>query len=93
VARGPDGGFSFERPGGEPLPEVPTPAPVPDDPAEALQEQSEALGLRLHARTACPAWLGERLDVGWALDVLHPLALAARPDRGPASTRSPDRAT
>jgi hypothetical protein len=23
--------------------------------------------------------------VGWALDVLHPLALAARPDRDPAT--------
>jgi len=21
-----------------------------------------------------PGWLGERLDVGWAIDVLHPLA-------------------
>jgi len=22
-----------------------------------------------------PGWLGERLNVGWAIDVLHPLAL------------------
>jgi hypothetical protein len=22
-----------------------------------------------------PGWLGERLDVGWAIDVLHPLAV------------------
>src|SRR2546428_7833290 len=29
----------------------------------------------LHARTATPGWLGERLDVGWAIDVLHPLSL------------------
>ena len=35
----------------------------------------DAQGLRLHARTACPQWLGERLDVGWAIGVLHPLAL------------------
>jgi hypothetical protein len=27
------------------------------------------------ARTTCPGWLGERLDVGWAIDVLHPRAL------------------
>jgi len=28
-----------------------------------------------------PGWLGERLDVGWAIGVLHPLAnpLAGRP--------------
>jgi hypothetical protein len=32
-------------------------------------------GLALHARTATPRWLGERLDVGWAIDVLHPFAL------------------
>jgi hypothetical protein len=31
-------------------------------------------GLRLHARTACPGWLGERLDLAWAIGVLHPLA-------------------
>jgi hypothetical protein len=85
VARGPDGGFRFARPSGEPLPEVPAPPALPDDPAEALQEQHEAAGVEIHPRTACPAWLGEPLDVGWALDVLHPLALAARPDRGPAT--------
>jgi len=27
------------------------------------------------AETGTPSWLGERLDVGWAIDVLHPLAL------------------
>jgi hypothetical protein len=26
------------------------------------------------SRTGCAGWLGERLDVGWAIDVLHPLA-------------------
>ena len=36
--------------------------------------QHEAQGLRLHARTTCPCWLGERLDLVWAIDVLHPLA-------------------
>jgi len=29
----------------------------------------------LDARTATPRWLGERLDVGYAMDVLHPLAI------------------
>jgi hypothetical protein len=36
----------------------------------------------INSRTACPQWLGERLDVGRALDVLHPLA--ARASRPPA---------
>jgi hypothetical protein len=78
VARMPDGSFLFRRPDGRALPDAPRPAAVPDDPANRLRAEHEAQGLRLHARTACPSWLGERLDVGWAVDVLNPLA-GARP--------------
>jgi len=74
VERGPDGALRFRRPDGRPLPDVPAPTAVPADPVGALRAQHGAQGLRLHARTACPGWLGERLDVGWAIDVLHPLA-------------------
>jgi hypothetical protein len=74
MERHPDGTLSFRRPDGRPLPEVPPVAAVPDDPVQALRARHDAKGLRLQARTACPAWLGERLDVGWAIDVLHPLA-------------------
>jgi hypothetical protein len=74
ITRGSDDTFQFRRPDGRPLPDVPPPAPVPADPAEALRDTHDANGLKLHARTALPQWLGERLDVGWALDVLHPLA-------------------
>jgi hypothetical protein len=74
VERQPDGELSFRRPDGRPLPESPPPAPVPVDPVEALRGRHDAHGLHLHARTAMPGWLGERLDVGWAIDVLHPLA-------------------
>ena len=69
-----DGALRFRRPDGRPLPEVPAPATVPADPVAELRARHEAQGLRLHARTTCPGWLGERLDVGWAIDVLHPLA-------------------
>jgi hypothetical protein len=79
VARGPDGALQFRRPDGRPLPEVPPPAPVPGDPITALRERHDSQGLRLTARTACPSWLGERLDLVWAIDVLHPLAQRARP--------------
>jgi 5-methylcytosine-specific restriction endonuclease McrA len=75
VFRGPDGTLDFRRPDGRPLPEVPPTDPVPADPIHALHAQHAALGLRLRARTACPGWLGERLDLGWALDVLHPRAV------------------
>src|SRR5881409_2167964 len=68
------GAFQFRRPDGRLLPEVPPPSAVPADPVQALRARHEGQGLRLHARTACPGWLGERLDVGWAIDVLHPLA-------------------
>jgi hypothetical protein len=62
------------RPDGQLLPEVPPPPEVPDDPVRMLRARHDADGLRLHARTATPGWVGERLDVGWAIDVLHPLA-------------------
>jgi hypothetical protein len=47
---------------------------VRGDPVRVLQARHEAEGLHLHARTATPGWLGEHLNVGYAIDVLHPLA-------------------
>ena len=73
--RQPDGELRFRRPDGQVLPEVPAPPAVPRDPVHALRAQNEADGLHLNARTAMPGWLGERLDVGYAISVLHPLAL------------------
>jgi 5-methylcytosine-specific restriction endonuclease McrA len=81
LARQPDGELCFRRPNGRLLPEVPPPPGVPADPVQILRARHQAEGLRLHARTATPGWLGEPLDVGWAIDVLHPLAV------GPSATR------
>src|SRR5437762_2680948 len=72
--RQPDGELSFRRPDGRPLPEVPPPIEMPDDPVKVLRATHDEEELVLNARTAIPGWLGERLDVGWAIDVLHPLA-------------------
>jgi hypothetical protein len=72
VERLPDGELCFRRPDGRRLPVVPSPAMVPGDPVHALRMQHD--GPRIHARTAMPSWLGERLSVGYAIDVLHPLA-------------------
>jgi len=83
VDRGPDGTLQFRWPDGRPLPDVPEPSAVPRDPVHALREANGARGLRLHAGTIASTWLGERLDVGWAIDVLHPLA--AGPARTPNS--------
>jgi 5-methylcytosine-specific restriction endonuclease McrA len=77
IARAPDGALRFRRPDGRPLPEVPAPPSLPTDPVEALRAEHAAQGLQLHARTGLAGWLGERLDVGWAIDVLHPLAARA----------------
>jgi 5-methylcytosine-specific restriction endonuclease McrA len=77
VERSPDGALQFRRPNGWLVPEVPPPAAVPADPVGALEARHAAEGLRLDARTGCPTWLGERLDVGWAIGVLHPLATRA----------------
>ncbi|HEX9748980.1 MAG TPA: DUF222 domain-containing protein, partial [Methylomirabilota bacterium] len=74
VERSPDGALQFRRPNGWLLPDVPPPRAVPADPVGALEAQHAAEGLRLDARTGCPTWLGERLDVGWAIGVLHPRA-------------------
>jgi Domain of unknown function (DUF222)/HNH endonuclease len=74
VDRGPDGELRFHRPDGRLLPEVPPPSEVRGDPVEILQARHDAAGLVLHAHTATPGWLGERLDIGYAIDVLHPLA-------------------
>ncbi|MBI1847686.1 MAG: DUF222 domain-containing protein [Candidatus Rokubacteria bacterium] len=77
VERQPDGELRFRRPDGRPLPAVPPSPAIPDDPVRALRARNDAAGLHLHAGTTCPGWLGEALDVGWALDVLHPRAVEA----------------
>ena len=75
MQRQPDGQLRVWRPDGRPLPDVPSPAVVPADPVHALRARHDAQGLRVDARTSMPGWLGERLDVGYAIDVLHPLAV------------------
>jgi len=70
----PDGQLQFRRPNGVAIPQVP---PSPDllaDPVAVIRSRNEENGLALHARTALPCWLGERLDVAYAIDVLHPRA-------------------
>jgi HNH endonuclease len=79
VAREPDGALQFRRPDGRPLPEVPRPTLVGGDALTELRARHDAEGLTLTARTSCPSWLGERLDLGWAIDVLHPRARGPKP--------------
>jgi 5-methylcytosine-specific restriction endonuclease McrA len=74
VARQPDGALEFRRPDGRVLPDVPPVAEVPADPVHALRATNVGHGVHIDALTACAGWLGERLNVGWAIDVLHPRA-------------------
>ena len=74
VRRIADGTFQFRRPDGRELFDVPPPADLLHDPVETLQAENEARQVRIHARTTCAGWLGESLDVGWAIDVLRPPA-------------------
>jgi len=73
-----DGTLSFRRPDGRLLPAVPPPAAVPDGPIEVLRARHDAQGLHIDAQTSKPGWQGERLNVGYAIDVLHPLACNLR---------------
>jgi 5-methylcytosine-specific restriction endonuclease McrA len=82
VERLPDGELQFRLPNGRLLPQVPPPPEVPDDVVDVLRARHDADGLVLDAHTATPGWFGETLDVGWAIDVLHSLAVrgtAAQP--------------
>jgi len=74
VERRPDGSLQFRWPSGLPLPEVPPPSAVPAEPVPSLRATHETQGLRIHPRTAITPWSWERLDVGWLIDVMHPLA-------------------
>jgi 5-methylcytosine-specific restriction endonuclease McrA len=77
AARGPDGTLSFTRPDGRTLAEVPQSPGVVGDPVAVLRARHSKQGLRIGPHTAHPGWAGERLDLGWAIDVLRPRA--ARP--------------
>jgi hypothetical protein len=74
LTRGSDGTLQFQAPDGTPLPALPPAVVLPEDPVAAIRTCHEQAGLHITARTTLPYWLGERLDVGWAINALHPLA-------------------
>jgi hypothetical protein len=81
VERDGDGALHFRTPRGRAIPAVPAPAAVPCDPVWELVMANRACGLTVGARTGSPSWGGERLDLAYAIDVLHPAAnpLVSRP--------------
>jgi hypothetical protein len=75
-----DGGARFFRPDGRPLPDVP-PAPTWAGTAlAATNMRLKTAGLTIDPDSATPDWRGERLDLNWAIRVLHP-ATADPPHR------------
>jgi 5-methylcytosine-specific restriction endonuclease McrA len=81
VDRQADGELRFRSPNGQLLLEVPPAPEVRGHAVQVLRARHDADGLRLHADTATSGWLGEPLDVGYAIDVLHPLAAGPPPIR------------
>jgi hypothetical protein len=73
VERLADGELEFRHPCGWVLPQVPATPPVSADAEAALRAQNA--GVRLDAQTLKPAWGGERFNVAWAIDCLHPRAI------------------
>jgi Domain of unknown function (DUF222)/HNH endonuclease len=74
VSRMSDGELRFRGPDGRVVPDVPCPPPAPSDPVSPVKIHNDAAGVAVGPRTATPTWQGERLDVRYAIDVLHPLA-------------------
>jgi len=74
LTREANGDLCFRTPHGWKLVIVPERPAVPVDAVGELRMRNDALGLRIDAQTATPSWLGERLDLGYAIDALHPLA-------------------
>jgi hypothetical protein len=72
VERRPDGELEFRRPDGRVLPGAPA-LPGVRDSEQVLRAQNA--GVALDAHTLTPAWGGERLNVAWAIDCLHPRAI------------------
>ncbi|MBM4440361.1 MAG: DUF222 domain-containing protein [Candidatus Rokubacteria bacterium] len=75
-----DESLAFRLPDGRPFPDVPDPPTMERDPFEIVAAQNTALGVRVGPHTMTPIWDGTRLDVGYAIAVLHPGALAERAD-------------
>jgi len=74
VERMSDGELRFHGPDGRVVPDVPCPRPAPSDRVSAVTMDNDAAGVSVGPRTATPTWQGARLDVRYAIDVLHPLA-------------------
>lgn len=65
------GEIEFLRPDGQPLPAVATAPELPDDPVASLAAVHRASGLEIDSSIAMSWWMGERLDLDFALLTLR----------------------
>jgi hypothetical protein len=78
VERLPDGALQFRHPCGWVLPQVPAAPELARDSEAILHDANAADGIHVDARTLTPNWDGTRLDLRWAIDVMHPRANGGR---------------
>jgi len=74
VERLDDGELQFRRPNGWLIPDAPEPPTVPADAGDFVRRESAAAGVHVDAHTLRPDWDGTRLNLGYAIDVMHPRA-------------------
>ena len=67
-----NGDARFFRPDGSPFPDAPPAPPWAGAPLEPTREHLGNGGIAIGPHTATPDWHGERLDLHWAVTVLHP---------------------
>ena len=92
VELGDDGEARFFWPGGRPVPAVPPALTWAGTALASTDAHLETAGLRIDPHTATPDWLSERLDLEWAITVLHPATADQLRRDVPAGTPStPDR--
>jgi hypothetical protein len=78
VERQADGKLCFRHPDGVVIAAAPLPATISAHYEQTLRARHQADGIPIHSRTGMPGWQGERLNVGYAIDVLYPRATERR---------------
>ena len=73
-----EGGLTFIRPDGRPLPASPGPSTLPAEPTGALAAAHRSLGLRIAAETNEPGWDGQGMDLDLTIGNL--LSIEERPE-------------
>jgi 5-methylcytosine-specific restriction endonuclease McrA len=74
VERLADGELRFRHPRGWLIPDAPEPPAVPADAGETLRAQNAAVGVEVNRNTLRPDWDGTRLNLHYAISVMHPRA-------------------